>query len=281
MRLESIDVDLIRKAVGTFLEEAWGDLASSHWPGKVDFASADASGVLSGFSDERRRGCMRKYTLRLGNRRYPFMKVVLQELLFRDVFFFSVDTHDELDIKETTPDYSEWLDIRKFNADLKRRVERRWRDEDVPTLGDVLDAVECDEVPKSQCCPDGTEPQVFIADDDEDIATGVRRVLERRGYCVEVFPSAEAALSRIREKKPHLVISDLEMGEGLSGIEFCEELRCSRDTRALPFILATASGIDLTQHTVLDGFLVKPYDIDALVKLVSAHLPDPEDVTAN
>ena len=43
-----------------------------------------------------------RYTMRLGNRNYPFMKLLLQEHLIAGEFFFGVDTHDEMDIK---PDF--------------------------------------------------------------------------------------------------------------------------------------------------------------------------------
>ncbi len=40
----------------------------------------------------------KRYTLRLGNESYPFMKFVLQEYLVDHEYFFSVDTHDDLNI---------------------------------------------------------------------------------------------------------------------------------------------------------------------------------------
>ena len=40
--------------------------------------------ALELFQDEKKFGKMRKWTLRLGNRRYPFMKLVLQEQFFPD-----------------------------------------------------------------------------------------------------------------------------------------------------------------------------------------------------
>ncbi|MCB9831667.1 MAG: response regulator [Planctomycetes bacterium] len=262
----------MKRAVGAFLEVAWGELSAAHWPKSIDFDHNDRDGVLKGFVDEKQRGCMRKFSLRLGNRRYPFMKMVFQELLFRDCFFFSVDTHDELDIKETTPDYQEWLAIRDYNAQVKSRVEELWRSNEIPTLADVLERVDQDQVPPEQVCRQDTPPRVWVVDDEPSIAEGVRRTLEKRRYEVRVFPSAEEALAAIRQATPDLIISDLEMGNGLTGLQFCEQLRTRRDQPHVPFILATAAGIDLTRFNLIDGFIVKPYEVEVLCAFVAKHL---------
>lgn len=272
MKLETVDVSLIKRAVSTFLEEAWGDLAEAHWPKSMDFSCASRDEILDGFVDEKKRGCMRKFSLRLGNRRYPFMKMVFQELLFRDCFFFSVDTHDELDIKETNPDYQEWLAIKHYNIQLKKRVEQRWHKSDVPTLKDILARVEEDEVPERQICTIDPKPLIYVVDDEESIAEGVRRTLVKRLYDVAVFSCAEEALAAMRDQRPDLIVSDLEMGDGDNGLEFCEKLRLDKNLKDIPFILATAAGIDLSTFELIDGFIVKPYEVEVLCAFVSENL---------
>lgn len=272
MRLETVDASLIESAVSSFLDLAWGDLAEAHWPKSMNFTGADRDEVLAGFVDEKKRGCMRKFSLRLGNRRYPFMKMVFQELLFRDCFFFSVDTHDELDIKETNPDYQEWLAIKSYNTELKKKVEEQWRQLDIPTLTDILDRVEEDEVPQSQVCTLDPRPMIYVVDDEHSIAEGVRRTLTKRNYDVEVFHCAEDALEAIRHRVPDLVVSDLEMGDSLSGLEFCERLRQDPDHPHIPFILATAAGLDFSALEVLDGFIVKPYEVEVLCTIVARNV---------
>ncbi|MFT7617803.1 MAG: CheY-like chemotaxis protein [Planctomycetota bacterium] len=272
MRLETVDASLIERAVSMFLDVAWGDLAEAHWPKSMDFSSGSRDEVLRGFVDEKKRGCMRKFSLRLGNRRYPFMKMVFQELLFRDCFFFSVDTHDELDIKATNPDYQEWLAIKHYNIDLKNKVEEVWRQAEIPTLTDILDRVDEDDVPERQMCTADPSPLIFVVDDEKSIAEGVSRTLKKRNYEVEVFHCAEEAMPRIRERSPDLIVSDLEMGDGDTGLEFCERLRKDPQLSAIPFILATAAGIDLSNFELIDGFIVKPYEVEVLCAFVAKNL---------
>lgn len=268
MRFDVVTPALIEKAIRAYLDVAWGDLAASHLPA-IEYDSLDRDGVLEHFVDEKKTGQMRKFTLRLGNRRYPFMKIIFQELLVRDAFFFAVDTHDELDIKQTTPDYAEWLAIREYNANVKANVEKGWRELDVPTFDDVLEAIKTSDHAKPAA---GAHGLVFVVDDDEAIANGVQLILEKRGFEVEVSHSAEEALEKLDRRKPDLVLSDLEMGSGYTGLQFCEKLRQRRGCEDMPFILATAAGIDLTRFNLIDGFLVKPYEIDVLVTFVTQHL---------
>ena len=271
MQLQDITPSMIKDAVEAFLEEAWGDLAASHWP-KIDFDSPDRDRVLAAFVNDSRKGRMRAFALRLGNRRYPFMKLVLEELLVRDKFFFTVDTHDELDVKETTPDYAEWLAIRDFNSGVKKRVESRWRADGIPTCADVLASIEDEDIPSVQMCRSPSRPLIHLVEDDKAIATGVRRILERRGYRVRVSHCAQEALERLDGEKPDLILSDLEMGEGLTGLELCAKLRARPEYERLPFILATAAVIDPTSLDRIDAFLVKPYEIETLVTFIGREL---------
>ncbi|MEZ6194377.1 MAG: response regulator [Planctomycetota bacterium] len=265
-----MNASTFKDAVSCFLAHAWGDLADSHWP-KIDF-DQDRDVVLARFTDECKEGCMRKFSLRLGNRRYPFMKLIFQESLVRDSFFFAVDTHDALDIKETTPDYQEWLAIKDYNCRVKSQVEAEWRKHGVPTLHDILVDVDAADVPDTQLCPVATEPMVMVVDDDLDIAEGARRILSRRGYRVAVFHCAEDALEALPTVRPDLILSDLEMGQGMTGIDFVTKLRALPAWAGTPFFLATAAGIDLSSFEYLDGFLVKPYEIEVLMTFLNQHL---------
>ena len=67
MRLEEIDVPLIERAVAIYLRLAWGEKPPRVVP---DFSDARHDGdSLEIFQDEKKFGKMRKWSLRLGNRR--------------------------------------------------------------------------------------------------------------------------------------------------------------------------------------------------------------------
>ena len=54
--------------------------------------------------------------------------------------------------------------------------------------------------------------------------------------------------------------------------ELCDELRQIDRFAKAPFILATAAGIDPTNLENIDAFLVKPYEVETLIKFVSRQL---------
>ena len=142
MRIEGIELAAMEEAVRVYLDLAWEDEAETK-AADLDFASAATPDeVLSRWTEDRRMGRMRRYTLRLGNTRYPFMKLVFQELLIRGRFFFAVDTHDNMDIKDSFPDYDQWLEVKRFNSQFKESIERAWREREVPTFATIVEQVE-------------------------------------------------------------------------------------------------------------------------------------------
>lgn len=276
MRLEDLPVGTMREALRIYLDMAWEDEASGHWP-PVDWETcSSACDVLASFKDETGTGNMRKYSLRLGNKRYPFMKVVFQELLIHDSFYFAVDTHDDLDLKDSFQDYEQWLAIKNWNSSLKERVERAWREAGVPTFASLVAEIE-GMAPVGEGSGAATGPLVLVVDDEPDIAHGVETILNRRGYATLTAASGEEALELVDGRRPALILSDLEM-KGMTGLELAARLRKRESTRRIPFILATAASIATANFKVVDGFLVKPFDRDVLIRFVEQHLqPDTGD----
>lgn len=272
MAIEGIEVLTMERAIRTYLEHAWGDVADSKMPA-IDFGAAQCcEDVLENFIKDEGAGRMRRFTLRLGNAKYPFMKLVFQELLIRGRFFFSVDTHDEMDLKDSFPDYDKWLELKRANAVLKEGVERAWRAQGVPTFATIVEQVERDPPagPATGVLPLSRQ-YVLIVDDERDIARGVEAILTRQGYRTRQVHTAEEAWESIRNERPDLVLSDLEM-PGMSGLDLARKLREDADLNDLPFILATAASIGPSHFDIIDGFLVKPYEAPVLTKFVNEHV---------
>lgn len=271
MSIRGIDVPTMERAIRAYLELAWEDRAASKMPA-IDFAAATCpEDVLKAFQEDQRAGRMRRFTLRLGNRRYPFMKLVFQELLIRGRFFFAVDTHDEMDLKDSFPDYEQWLEVKRFNARLKEEVERAWAERGVPTFATIVAQVEREAPEPERPFEEERAPYVLIVDDEVSIARGVDAILSRQGYRTRQVHTAEDAWDSILEQRPDLILSDWEM-PGMSGLELAAKLREDPDLGSIPFILATAAMISPTHFNIIDGFLVKPYEAPVLLKFVSEHL---------
>ena len=203
----------------------------------------------------------RRFVIRIGSKRYPFMKLALEEYLLEDQYFFIVDTHDQMELKPGMPDYDAWNELKRRNRELKEAIESRWAEVGLPTLGDLTRVTA--EVPVGDRVP---EPRkILVVDDEVPLARSLSVLLERKGYDVTTTYDGRHALDEIEKARPDLVVMDYEMPR-LDGIELSTLLRDDAATRDIPILLATtASTIDLEQVMRLaNGFLVKPYQKEIL-----------------
>jgi len=115
---------------------------------------------------------------------------------------------------------------------------------------------------------------VFLVDDDDGSRDAMKRTLERVGYTLRAFPSAEEALERLREGDPvDAVVSDVRM-PGMDGYEFLREVRA--DYPNLPFLLVTAyaeveDAVSALQEGA-DDYLTKPVKMQELRQRVQLQL---------
>jgi signal transduction histidine kinase/CheY-like chemotaxis protein len=91
---------------------------------------------------------------------------------------------------------------------------------------------------------DGKERRVLVVEDDEPTRALMRRMLIGEGWQVDEAEHGIAALARIGERTPDLILLDLIMPE-MDGFEFLAELRRDPDKRRIPVVVVTAA--DLTE----------------------------------
>jgi len=81
--------------------------------------------------------------------------------------------------------------------------------------------------------------KVLVVDDKEMMRDSVATILGRRGHAVVVAAGGEQALERIAEKRPDVVVTDLQM-PGMSGLDLLAAIR--RIDEDLPVVFMTAYG---------------------------------------
>jgi len=111
---------------------------------------------------------------------------------------------------------------------------------------------------------------ILIIDDEVDIVTMLQGLLKRNGYCVLTAYNGKEGLQKIAETKPHLIILDINMPE-MDGASFYEQIYDKVNKKAkYPVLVLTARAHlgALFAKLDVDGFMSKPFELDAFMKEV-------------
>lgn len=256
MKLAALTPELVRQAIAIYQDLAYGQGRKQR---AVELpAGQGVEALLAMFHKEQVEAvpghpCAR-YTLRLGNRNYPFMKLLLQEHLLPGEFYFAVDSHDQMEIKPDFPDYEQWMAVRRFNRELKRQIEHGFARAGIDTAAKLRELL----VAACEGGPATCRGLVLIVDDEEDLADAAEALLRRRGFRTWKVHDGQAAVAAARELAPDLILLDYELPE-LDGLQVIEALRADPATAGIPVLLSSAARVSMGDIKKADGFLAKPF----------------------
>jgi FixJ family two-component response regulator len=108
---------------------------------------------------------------------------------------------------------------------------------------------------------------VAFVDDDPGARKAFKRLLAACGYQVLVYASAEQFLECPAAPSAYCVIADVNLGDGMSGVDLGEEL--ARGERSpVPIIFMTASDDPALRKRAIDlgciAYLKKPFTTEEL-----------------
>ena len=119
---------------------------------------------------------------------------------------------------------------------------------------------------------------ILIAEDSRIQATILEKNLIEAGYQVWTAKNGALAMERIREQRPTLVISDIEMPV-MTGYELCSAIKGDPEFMAIPVILLSTlsepEDIINGLHCGADNYVTKPYDSTYLISRVESLLETP------
>jgi CheY-like chemotaxis protein len=114
-------------------------------------------------------------------------------------------------------------------------------------------------------------PEVLVVDDDAHSRTILCEVLAARGYRVRSAASGPEALASVGERRPALVLMDVQM-PGMDGLEAIAALRRLPSGADLPVVAVTALAMTGDRERCLDagadGYLAKPVRFAELTSAV-------------
>jgi two-component system chemotaxis response regulator CheY len=114
--------------------------------------------------------------------------------------------------------------------------------------------------------------KILLADDSVTAQNMGRKILADAGYEVIAVNNGSAALKKIAELKPDLVILDVYM-PGYSGLEVCQRLKESQETARIPVLLSVGKlepfKPEEAQRVRAEGYIVKPFEASELLSALS------------
>jgi DNA-binding response OmpR family regulator len=116
---------------------------------------------------------------------------------------------------------------------------------------------------------------VFVVDDEPDILALMAINLEKAGFMVERFSSAQPMLALLPEKQPDLIVLDLMLPD-IDGIEVCKSLRNNERYAGISIVMVTAktdeTDVVLGLELGADDYICKPFSPRELAARVKAVL---------
>ena len=129
---------------------------------------------------------------------------------------------------------------------------------------------------QAPCSPPAA--RVLVIDDSPTIRRSAEIVLARAGLQVDLAENGFAALARISDCRPDLILLDVVMPR-LDGYQTCTLLRRHPAFADVPVIMLSGkdSVFDRVRGRLAgsDLYLTKPFTPEALLAAVQAHLPAP------
>jgi CheY-like chemotaxis protein len=121
------------------------------------------------------------------------------------------------------------------------------------------------------------EKTIMVVDDNPDIITIVRTILEGKGFNVLSAASGAECLAALKTQKPDLIVLDIMMPE-MDGLEVLTRLKAMSEFTNVPVVLLTAK---VQYEDVLGGYklgadyyITKPFTSTQLINGINLLLGD-------
>ncbi len=113
--------------------------------------------------------------------------------------------------------------------------------------------------------------RILFADDSVTAQNMGKKILTEAGYDVVAVSNGAAAVKKIAEQKPDIIILDVYM-PGYSGLEVCEKVRSSLATIKTPVLLTVGKmepyKPEDANRVRADGVIIKPFEASDLLAII-------------
>jgi len=122
--------------------------------------------------------------------------------------------------------------------------------------------------------PQGTTRQagkILIVDDDDDMVSLMKLVLEQYSYNIMQASTGEEALSIARNYNPDVIILDIMLPK-MHGFSVCHIIKNDEELNHVKILMISAKSFDVDKRRALasgaDAYMTKPFDLNELTDKV-------------
>lgn len=119
------------------------------------------------------------------------------------------------------------------------------------------------------------DKKILVIEDQEDLRLLIRLTLKQLGKVV-ASADAQAVPRLVETERPDLVVLDVWLGQGISGLDICRALKQADPAGAPKVLMLSACGqqsdIAAGMAAGADHYVVKPFSPESLVKAASSLL---------
>jgi CheY-like chemotaxis protein len=115
---------------------------------------------------------------------------------------------------------------------------------------------------------------VVIAEDNAELRALYVRALTRHGHAVIPCPDGDTAFAQVRDRRPDLLLTDVDMPPGMTGLELVAAMQADPAIAGIPILMVTggSAGFSAAHAPGVVGLLHKPVSPWELVGHVEAAL---------
>jgi len=113
--------------------------------------------------------------------------------------------------------------------------------------------------------------KILVIDDEEDILTETKEILEKKGFSVFAAPDSDKALEIFQRERPNICLIDIHMPRSrLDGIEVLEEIRKLDKTSYCIMVTRVddKEKIEAAKRLGANRYVLKPFNYHELLGLI-------------
>lgn len=113
---------------------------------------------------------------------------------------------------------------------------------------------------------------ILILDDDPDICTMIKMVLEYHGFDAIVTDNEITAAAILASQKVDLIIMDMLLS-GADGTDICRRIKGDKATSSIPVLMFSAhpTAKEICLSAGADDFIPKPFEMNDLIAKVRSY----------